>query len=91
MAAAEMLRPTNSAPMTTYYLQRSEEGRPFIDGTPHEGCKQVKAIEAIEWLDAKQLLGFRLSRIQETLLEGHQDERSKCEIENSPHCLTCKT
>lgn len=61
--------------MQTYYLQRSEEGRPFIDGTPHEGCKQVKSLDAIEWLDAKQLFGFRLSYIQESLLEAHQDER----------------
>ncbi|NKI68946.1 hypothetical protein GN109_05900 [Collimonas pratensis] len=59
--------------MTTYYLQRSEEGRPFIDGTPHEGCRQVKAIEAVGWLEAKYEFGFQLSYIQEALLETRDD------------------
>lgn len=42
--------------MKTFYLQQEKSGRIFIDEAQHEGCEQIKACEAKNWLDAKEKL-----------------------------------
>lgn len=61
----------------TFYLQQHEKGgRWIIDSTfPANAHRVMDAREASEWLEAKKFFGFRLSPIQEHLLEKHAEER----------------
>lgn len=63
----------------TFYLQQSaEDGRWMIDVSPSSVPERIKkSCEAVEWLDAKQKLGFDLSPIQAALLDKHNAKRAE--------------
>jgi|GEM_PF-5902270 len=49
--------------MKTFYLQQeqgsvpfADDGRIFIDDYLHEGCSELKQVQAASWKDAKALL-----------------------------------
>jgi len=55
--------------MKDYYLMYSEQERRFvIDSVMDPDMKLEKTVSAKSWVDAKDQFGFKLTRIQESMI-----------------------
>ena len=62
--------------MKYYLLWNKTTNRMMIDSRTHAGWKNEKSVEASCWIEAKKLLGFELSPLQQRLLDA-KDNRAE--------------
>jgi hypothetical protein len=63
--------------MQTYYLQKDEDKRLFIDSDLHPGAELEKTVQAKSWIDAKREFGFHLSVAQLLILEEREAKEQR--------------